>query len=40
MLAHCDIIKVPAMFMSIFGGLLIYGTIICFSMFFQESEDF
>jgi hypothetical protein len=40
MLAHCEIIQVPAMIMSIIGGLLIYGTIISFTMFFQEAEDF
>ncbi|KAF8245108.1 vacuolar protein sorting 55 [Wilcoxina mikolae CBS 423.85] len=40
MLAHCGIIEVPAMIMSIVGGLLIYGTIISFTMFFQEVEDF
>ncbi|KAA8913122.1 vacuolar protein sorting 55 [Sphaerosporella brunnea] len=40
MFAHCGIIQVPAMIMSIIGGLLIYGTIISFTMFFQESEDF
>jgi hypothetical protein len=26
--------------MSIFGGLLIYATIISFTLFFQEQEDF
>ena len=35
-LAHCDLIRVPAMVMSIIGGLLIYGTIISFGMFFRE----
>ncbi|WPH04043.1 vacuolar protein sorting 55 superfamily [Acrodontium crateriforme] len=39
-LAHCDLIKIPAMAMSIIGGLLIYGTIISFAMFFQEQEEF
>jgi len=28
------------MVMSIIGGLLIYGTIISFSMFFQEEQEF
>lgn len=28
-----------AMIMSIAGGLLIYGTIISFTMFFQEEND-
>ena len=40
MLAHCEVIKVPAMIMSIIGGLLIYGTIISFTMFFQDTEEF
>ncbi|KAI4138850.1 MAG: hypothetical protein L6R39_006573 [Caloplaca ligustica] len=40
LLAHCDLIRVPAMAMSIVGGLLIYGTIISFTMFFQEEQDF
>lgn len=39
-LAHSDLIRVSAMIMSIAGGLLIYGTIISFSMFFQEEEEF
>lgn len=39
-LAHSGAIQVPAMIMSIFGGLLIYGTIISFSMFFREQEEF
>ena len=39
-LAHCGLITVPAMAMSIIGGLLIYGTIISFTMFFQEEQDF
>jgi hypothetical protein len=40
MLAHCALIQVPAMAMSIIGGLLIYGTIISFTMFFQEAQEF
>ncbi|KAH6684722.1 vacuolar protein sorting 55 [Halenospora varia] len=39
-LAHSEIIRVPAMIMSIVGGLLIYGTIISFGMFFQEEQEF
>ncbi|CAI4216859.1 unnamed protein product [Parascedosporium putredinis] len=39
-LAHADLIKVEAMIMSITGGLLIYGTIISFGMFFQEDQEF
>ncbi|CAK1361756.1 Vacuolar protein sorting-associated protein 55 [Cercospora beticola] len=39
-LAHCDQIKIPAMIMSIIGGLLIYGTIISFGLFFREQEEF
>ncbi|KAI9813799.1 MAG: Vacuolar protein sorting-associated protein 55 [Pycnora praestabilis] len=40
LLAHCALIEYPAMAMSIVGGLLIYGTIISFTMFFQEEQDF
>ncbi|EPS40678.1 hypothetical protein H072_5467 [Dactylellina haptotyla CBS 200.50] len=39
-LAHAGIIEYGAMIMSIIGGLLIYGTIIAFTMFFQEESDF
>jgi hypothetical protein len=39
-LAHCEKITIPAMAMSIAGGLLIYGTIISFTMFFREQEEF
>ncbi len=39
-LTHSGIIEVGAMFMSIIGGLLIYGTVISFSMFFQEEQEF
>ncbi|KAI4240069.1 MAG: hypothetical protein LQ352_007719 [Teloschistes flavicans] len=40
LLAHCGLIEVSAMAMSIIGGLLIYGTIVSFTMFFQEEQDF
>ncbi|KAK4250385.1 vacuolar protein sorting 55 [Corynascus novoguineensis] len=40
LLAHSNLISTPAMVMSIIGGLLIYGTIISFAMFFQEEQDF
>ncbi|KAI9657038.1 MAG: Vacuolar protein sorting-associated protein 55 [Bathelium mastoideum] len=40
LLAHCYLITYPAMVMSIIGGLLIYGTIISFTMFFQEEQEF
>jgi hypothetical protein len=40
LLAHCAIIKTTAMVMSIIGGLLIYGTIISFTLFFQEEAEF
>jgi len=40
LLAHCAIIQTPAMVMSIIGGLLIYGTIISFTLFFQEEQEF
>lgn len=39
-LAHSGAISIPAMAMSIIGGLLIYGTIVSFSMFFREQEEF
>ncbi|OAA66971.1 vacuolar protein sorting 55 superfamily [Niveomyces insectorum RCEF 264] len=39
-LAHSGLIGIGAMAMSIVGGLLIYGTIISFGMFFQEDQDF
>ena len=39
-LAHSEIIRIPAMIMSIIGGVLIYGTIISFGMFFQEEQEF
>ncbi|TVY54038.1 Vacuolar protein sorting-associated protein [Lachnellula suecica] len=39
-LAHSMIITYPAMVMSIIGGVLIYGTIISFGMFFQEEQEF
>jgi hypothetical protein len=38
--AHCGLISYAAMLMSVVGGLLIYGTIISFTMFFQEDEEF
>jgi hypothetical protein len=40
MFAHCALINFSAMIMSIIGGLLIYGTIISFTMFFQEEQEF
>lgn len=39
-LAHSQLIELGAMVMSIIGGLLIYGTIISFGMFFQEEQEF
>ncbi|KAK9465242.1 vacuolar protein sorting 55 [Lipomyces arxii] len=39
-LAHSRVIGLPAMFMSITGGLLVYGTIIAFTLFFSETEEF
>ncbi|KAH8772582.1 vacuolar protein sorting 55 [Diaporthe sp. PMI_573] len=39
-LAHSNLISVGAMVMSVTGGLLIYGTIISFGMFFQEESEF
>jgi len=40
LLAHSGLIQIPAMAMSIIGGLLIYGTIISFTQFFKEEQDF
>ncbi|KAJ0117061.1 hypothetical protein N8I77_008926 [Diaporthe amygdali] len=39
-LAHSHLISIGAMVMSVAGGLLIYGTIISFGMFFQEESEF
>lgn len=39
-LTHSNLISIGAMFMSVTGGLLIYGTIISFGMFFQEDSEF
>jgi hypothetical protein len=39
-LAHSSLINVAAMAMSIIGGLLIYGTIVSFGLFFQEEQEF
>jgi hypothetical protein len=40
LLWHSAEIAGGAAAMSIFGGLLIYATIISFTLFFQEQEDF
>jgi hypothetical protein len=40
LLAHTAMITTTAMAMSIVGGLLIYGTIISFTQFFKEEQDF
>lgn len=41
-LAHADVITVPAMIMSISGGVLVYGTIITYTHFFanQGYDDY
>lgn len=39
-LAHTATIKVAAAVMSIVGGLLIYGTIVSFTLFFREEQEF
>jgi hypothetical protein len=39
-LFHSSLINAAAMAMSIVGGLLIYGTVISFGMFFQEDSEF
>lgn len=40
LLAHSGIIQIGACVMSIVGGLLIYGTVVSFGMFFQEEDSF
>lgn len=40
LLHHSGYIVSQAMAMSIVGGLLIYGTVIAFTAFFQEEEEF
>ncbi|KAK2071701.1 hypothetical protein P8C59_006105 [Phyllachora maydis] len=39
-LTHAGIIEVPATIMCVLGGLLIYGTIMSFALFFQEEQEF
>lgn len=39
-LAHAQLIQMGAMVMSVIGGLLIYATVISFTMFFQEEQEF
>lgn len=39
-LAHSHIITFTAMIMSTVGGVLIYGTIISFGLFFEEEQEF
>ncbi|CDO53288.1 hypothetical protein DV451_004369 [Geotrichum candidum] len=39
-LAHNSIIGISAMAMSLVGGFIIYGTIVTFSAFFHQSEEF
>ncbi|KAF2443539.1 vacuolar protein sorting 55 [Karstenula rhodostoma CBS 690.94] len=40
LLYHSATIQAGAAAMSVVGGLLIYGTIISFTMFFQEDQEF
>ena len=40
LLYHSATIQAGAAVMSVVGGLLIYGTIISFTLFFQEENDF
>lgn len=40
LLYHSATIQAGAAVMSVIGGLLIYGTIISFTLFFQEDQDF
>ncbi|KAI9243638.1 vacuolar protein sorting 55 [Sporodiniella umbellata] len=35
-LAHAEVITIPAMLMSISGGVLVYGTIIVYAHFFAQ----
>ncbi|KAJ1743571.1 Vacuolar protein sorting-associated protein 55 [Coemansia sp. RSA 1086] len=39
-LSHAGIITSMAMYMSIIGGVLVYGTIIVYSTLFREQQDF
>ncbi|KAI1332070.1 vacuolar protein sorting 55 [Xylariaceae sp. FL0255] len=39
-LAHSHLISYGAMAMCVAGGLLIYGTIVSFGLFFQEEQEF
>lgn len=39
-MAHCAVVQPPAAAMSIVGGVLVYGTIISFTQFFKEEQDF
>ncbi|KAI8990206.1 vacuolar protein sorting 55 [Pilobolus umbonatus] len=40
-LAHAEVITVPAMIMSVAGGILVYGTIISYIHFFSDNyRDF
>ncbi|KAI9253850.1 vacuolar protein sorting 55 [Phascolomyces articulosus] len=38
-LAHAEVITIPAMIMSICGGILVYGTIITYTHFFADQSD-
>ncbi|KAI7879256.1 hypothetical protein K492DRAFT_208394 [Lichtheimia hyalospora FSU 10163] len=38
-LAHAEVITIPAMVMSIAGGILVYGTIITYTHFFADQGD-
>jgi hypothetical protein len=40
LLYHAGDINASAMAMSVIGGLLIYGTIMTFTLFFQEEQEF
>ncbi|KAJ4289606.1 Vacuolar protein sorting-associated protein 55 [Kalmusia sp. IMI 367209] len=40
LLYHSNTIQAGAAAMSVVGGLLIYGTIMSFTLFFQEDQDF
>lgn len=40
LMAHCAVVQPPAAAMSIVGGVLVYGTIISFTQFFKEEQEF
>ena len=39
LLSHCHIIKFAAMVLTILGGVLIYGTVVYFTSFFDSNDS-